>query len=181
MVESPEWLENSKARSSTSSIDEQDEQQRLLGQAAGPLYDNEGSSRSTGEAPSTMSGVIKSPLTRRGLTIVVLTQITQQASGINAGERDGCYEGVCGDSTLTLFFLTCTHSPVLLHRHHEEGIACEGWGHRASHHRCQSSHGEAQRAPPSLRRRVLRVLTLYNPPSDLSTDVPYRCGCSTPG
>lgn len=37
--------------------------------------------------PQTIWGVMTSPLTRKGLRIVTITQIAQQASGINAGQH----------------------------------------------------------------------------------------------
>jgi len=61
--------------------------ERLLADQSGLSDEEGGAPHSVSKPPpQTIWGVIKSPLTRKGLRIVVITQIAQQASGINAGE-----------------------------------------------------------------------------------------------
>lgn len=61
--------------------------ERLLGAANEPR-DEESLDNTRGVSkapPQTIWGVLTSPLTRKGVRIVTITQIAQQASGINAG------------------------------------------------------------------------------------------------
>lgn len=82
MVESPVWL----AEQAGGDGAQTDETSRLL--ADGTLRTDEesiASAQSTSKAPpKTMRGALTSPLTRKGLRIVLITQIFQQISGINA-------------------------------------------------------------------------------------------------
>ena len=89
LQESPVWgggkavhSDASAAASSEVLFDEEmAAQERLLDDARQPSHRPTGSSS---PPPTTMLGVLTSPITRKGLRIVLLTQMTQQASGINA-------------------------------------------------------------------------------------------------
>lgn len=49
--------------------------------------EEEGATRGVSKSPpETIWGVMSSPITRNGLRIIVITQIAQQACGINAGK-----------------------------------------------------------------------------------------------
>jgi len=102
MVESPVWLERQKGISANDVDEEYQEEEQgkcerqipfvtaaeviALASRERLLNDNnqtEGQGVSK-PPPTTILGLFTSPLTRKGLRIVLITQIAQQASGINA-------------------------------------------------------------------------------------------------
>lgn len=112
---------------------------RLLAATAEPT-DSEGgmAPRSVSKAPpQTIWGVITSPLTRKGLRIVVITQIAQQASGINAGE---CMPNLHALMTADVDSPFLSH--LLLHRYHEERSADVSCVYRIDHHGRELPNGK---------------------------------------
>ncbi|KAK9900608.1 general substrate transporter [Cystobasidium minutum MCA 4210] len=94
MKESPVWLANKAGSLEDTHEDSSSGFQadsdagvhdRLLADAVAATDTESGSSRSVSKPPpQTIWGVLTSPLTRKGLRIVIITQVAQQASGINA-------------------------------------------------------------------------------------------------